>query len=80
MPDRTHQLGKGGIQSTVGAIADVLVASGWPAGSVTQDGLTFALAGVEPQAVPAKNEPAPDYRVSLRVSNTPPSDPTPRPS
>ncbi|MEV4779902.1 hypothetical protein [Burkholderia sp. LMU1-1-1.1] len=48
--------------------------------SVTQDGLTFALAGVEPQAVPAKNEPAPDYRVSLRVSNTPPSDPTPRPS
>lgn len=47
--------------------------------SVTRDGLTFSLAGVEPQAVPAKNEPAPDYRVSLRVSNTPP-DPTPRPS
>lgn len=37
---------------------------------VTQNGLTFTLAGVEPQAVPAKNDPAPDYRVSLRVSNT----------
>lgn len=37
--------------------------------SVALDGLTFTLAGVEPQAVPAKNEPAPDYRVSLKVSN-----------
>ena len=37
--------------------------------SATQGGLTFTLAGVEPQAVPAKNEPAPDYRVSLKVSN-----------
>jgi hypothetical protein len=37
--------------------------------SVTLRGLTFTLAGVEPQAVPAKNEPAPDYRVSLKVSN-----------
>jgi hypothetical protein len=37
--------------------------------SVALAGLTFTLAGVEPQAVPAKNEPAPDYRVSLKVSN-----------
>jgi hypothetical protein len=41
--------------------------------SVTQNGLTFTLAGVEPQAVPAKNEATPDYRVSLRVSNAPSS-------
>lgn len=41
--------------------------------SVTQNGLTFTLTGVEPQAVPAKNEAAPDYRVSLRVSNAPSS-------
>lgn len=37
--------------------------------SATLRGLTFTLAGVEPQAVPAKNEPVPDYRVSLKVSN-----------
>jgi hypothetical protein len=37
--------------------------------SATLGGLTFTLAGVEPQAVPAKNEAAPDYRVSLKVSN-----------
>lgn len=41
--------------------------------SVTQNGLTFTLTGVEPQAVPAKNEATPDYRVSLRVSNAPSS-------
>ncbi len=32
-----------GSAGTVGAIADVLVASGWPAGSVTQDGLDWLL-------------------------------------
>nr|WP_315212216.1 hypothetical protein [uncultured Duganella sp.] len=65
-----------------GTTSNFVLSDSMPNGktSVTQDGLTFALAGVEPQAVPAKNEPAPDYRVSLRVSNTPPSDPTPRPS
>ena len=41
--------------------------------TVTQNGLTFTLTGVEPQAVPAKNEATPDYRVSLRVSNAPSS-------
>jgi hypothetical protein len=40
------------------------------ASKVSHNGLTFTLAGVEPQAVPAKNETTPDYRVSLRVSNT----------
>lgn len=39
--------------------------------SVTQNGWTFTLAGVEPAAVPAKLAPTPDYRVSLRVSNSP---------
>lgn len=65
-----------------GTTSNFVLSDSMPNGktSVTQDGLTFTLAGVEPQAVPAKNEPAPDYRVSLRVSNTPPSDPTPRPS
>lgn len=32
-----------GSAGTVGAIADVLVASGWPAGSITQDGLDWLL-------------------------------------
>ena len=65
-----------------GATSNFVLSDSMPNGatSITQDGLTFTLAGVEPQAVPAKNEPTPDYRVSLRVSNTPPSDPTPRPS
>ncbi|KQQ47251.1 hypothetical protein ASF61_00940 [Duganella sp. Leaf126] len=38
--------------------------------SVTQDGLTFTLAGVEPQGVPSRNDIVPDYRVGIRVSNT----------
>nr|WP_315397589.1 hypothetical protein [uncultured Duganella sp.] len=65
-----------------GTASNFVLSDSMPNGktSVTRDGLTFTLAGVEPQAVPAKNETAPDYRVSLRVSNTPPSDPTPRPS
>jgi len=65
-----------------GTTSNFVLSDSMPNGkpSVTRDGLTFALAGVEPQAVPAKNETAPDYRVSLRVSNTPPSSPTPRPS
>lgn len=65
-----------------GTTSNFVLSDSMPNGkpSVTQDGLTFTLAGVEPQAVPTKNEPAPDYRVSLKVSNTPPSDPSPRPS
>lgn len=65
-----------------GSTSNFVLSDSMPDGktSVTQDGLTFTLAGVEPQAVPAKNEPAPDYRVSLKVSNTPPTAPTPHPS
>jgi hypothetical protein len=55
-----------------GAVSNFVLSDSMPNGtsSVTQGGLTFTLAGVEPQAVPAKNETAPDYRVSLKVSNT----------
>jgi len=65
-----------------GTTSNFVLSDSMPNGkpSVTQDGLTFALAGVEPEAVPAKNEAAPAYRVSLRVSNTPPAPQTPRPS
>ncbi|TFW25304.1 hypothetical protein E4L98_09450 [Duganella callida] len=38
-------------------------------GSVTRNGLSFTLTGFEPTDVPAKTEPAPDYQVSLKVSN-----------
>ncbi len=41
--------------------------------SITQQGWTITLTGLEPQAAPAKNETAPQYRVSLRVSNAPSS-------
>jgi hypothetical protein len=58
-----------------GATSSFVLSDSMPNGtpSVTQNGLTFTLAGVEPQAVPAKNEATPDYRVSLRVSNAPSS-------
>lgn len=47
-----------------------VLADNMPNGVKTQtlNGLTFSLLGVEPQAVPAKGAPAPDYRVSLRVT------------
>ena len=56
-----------------GAASSFVLSDSMPNGatSVTQDGLTFSLAGVEPQAVPPKNDIIPDYRVSLRVSNVP---------
>jgi hypothetical protein len=55
-----------------GTVSNFVLSDNMPntTSKVTQSGLTFTLAGVEPQAVPAKNEPVPDYRVSLRVSNT----------
>ena len=54
-----------------GATSSFVLSDSMPNGatSVTQDGLTFTLAGVEPQAVPPKNDIIPDYRVSIRVSN-----------
>lgn len=50
-----------------------VLSEGMPNGSksASRDGLTFTLAGVEPAAVPAKNEPTPDYQVSVQISNTP---------
>ena len=41
--------------------------------SITEQGWTITLTGLQPQAAPAKDESAPDYRVSLRVSNAPSS-------
>jgi hypothetical protein len=60
------------LTSPDGSVSNFVLSDNMPGASskVTQNGLTFSLAGVEPQAVPAKNQPTPDYRVSLRVSNT----------
>lgn len=54
-----------------GVTSNFVLSDSMPNGatSITQDGLTFTLAGVEPQAVPPKNDIIPDYRVSIRVSN-----------
>ena len=41
--------------------------------SVTRNGLTFTLQGLEPAEPPALKAPAPDYRVSLRVNISQPS-------
>ncbi len=55
-----------------GSVSNFVLSDNMPGASskIEQNGLTIALAGVEPQAAPAKNEGTPDYRVSLRVSNT----------
>jgi hypothetical protein len=37
--------------------------------SASRNGLHFTLLAYEPRTVPAKAEPAPDYQVSLKVSN-----------
>jgi hypothetical protein len=54
-----------------GTATNFVLSESMPNGTatVTQHGLTFTLAGFEPQQVPAKNEALPDYRVSLKVSN-----------
>ena len=54
-----------------GAASSFVLSANMPGGasSVTRDGLTFALAAAAPQPLPAKAETAPDYQVSLRVSN-----------
>jgi hypothetical protein len=41
--------------------------------SVTRNGLTFTLLGLEPAEVPALKAPAPNYRVSLRVNISQPT-------
>lgn len=64
-----------------GASSNFVLSDSMPNGtpSVRQDGLTFTLAGVEPQAVPPKNDILPDYKVTIRVSNMPPAQ-IPRPT
>jgi len=41
--------------------------------SLTRNGLTFTLLGLEPAEVPALKAAAPNYRVSLRVNISPPT-------
>lgn len=57
-----------------GASTSFVLSDSMPNGtpSVRQDGLTFTLAGVEPRAVPPKNDIIPDYQVTIRVTNAPP--------
>lgn len=61
-----------------GATSNFVLSDSMPNGStsVTQHGLTITLLGVEPQAVPPKNDIIPDYRVSVSVSNAPAVQPT----
>jgi hypothetical protein len=58
---------KGGASSSFVLAADMPGASK----SVSQNGLTFTLLGVEPDSVPHMKQAAPDYRVSLQVSRSP---------
>ncbi len=52
-----------------------LLADNMPGASktVTRNGLTFTLLGIEPAEAPALKAPAPDYRVSLRVNISQPT-------
>ncbi|WP_373990649.1 hypothetical protein [Duganella sp. BuS-21] len=54
-----------------GSATNFVLSDNMPNGtpSVTRNGLNFTLAGFEPQQLPAKDETAPDYQVSLKVSN-----------
>lgn len=58
-----------------GASTTFVLAENMPgaAATVSQNGLSFTLAGVEPAAVPALKAPVPDYQVSVRVSAAPPA-------
>jgi len=59
------------LQQPDGATSNFVLSDNMPNGSpsATRDGLNFTLAGFTPQQVPAKNDLAPDYQVSLKVSN-----------
>ncbi len=52
-----------------------LLADDMPGASktVTRNGLTFTLLGIEPAEAPALKAPAPDYRVSLRINISQPT-------
>lgn len=54
-----------------GGASNFVLSDSMPNGSTTaaHSGLNFTLAGYTPQQVPGKNDPAPDYQVSLKVSN-----------
>lgn len=54
-----------------GVVSNFVLSDDMPNGtaSISSKGLTFTLAGYEPKAAPAKTAAAPDYRVSLKVSN-----------
>ncbi|MBA5605656.1 hypothetical protein H3H36_09815 [Duganella sp. FT3S] len=60
----TFTLTKDGTPSSFVLAADMPGASK----SVSQNGLTFTLLGVEPDSVPHMKAPVPDYRVSVQVS------------
>ena len=54
-----------------GATSNFVLSDSMPNRSptATQNGLNFTLAGFTPEQVPSKNDSAPDYQVSLKVSN-----------
>jgi len=59
------------LQQPDGSASNFVLSDSMPNGSptATQSGLNFTLAGFTPQQAPSKNDPAPDYQVSLKVSN-----------
>ncbi|RZT04031.1 hypothetical protein SAMN05216319_4192 [Duganella sp. CF402] len=59
------------VQQPDGSASNFVLSDNMPNGSpnATRDGLNFALTGFTPQQVPGKNDSAPDYQVSLKVSN-----------
>jgi hypothetical protein len=59
------------VQQPDGSATNFVLSDNMPNGSLTaaQSGLNFTLAGYTPQQVPGKNDSAPDYQVSLKVSN-----------
>jgi hypothetical protein len=59
------------LQQPDGSASNFVLSDSMPNGSptATQSGLNFALAGFTPQQAPSKNDSAPDYQVSLKVSN-----------
>lgn len=59
------------LQQPNGSASSFVLSDNMPNGAptATRDGLSFTLAGFTPQQVPGKNDQAPDYQVSLKVSN-----------
>lgn len=59
------------LQQPDGSTSNFVLSHDLPNGSAstTQGGLNFTLDGFTPQQVPSKNDSAPDYQVSLKVSN-----------